>query len=172
MRPITVKISIDRPADEVYDYLMDMASRPEFAGDLFLDFRLTRIESSGVGAGARYRLGKRVRDRFAGTTIVEGQPFGLVREEGGTGRGGRVPLVFEYMLEQNEGAPTQVTLTFGTAPILPIDRLREMGMRRKLNGRAKRAMRRLRDILERAPYAARGERATVGGLDRFRIHNP
>jgi hypothetical protein len=172
MRPVTAKISIDRPAEEIWEYLLDVASRPEFAGDMFLDFRLARVESKGLGAAARYRLGKRARDRFAGTTIVEADPFTLIREEGSTGRGGRVPLVFEYLLESSGGGPTKVTLTFATAPLLPIDRLREFGMRRKLQARSRRAMRRLRDILEGAPRVALGERPTIGGIDRFRIHNP
>lgn len=172
MRAIKESIAIDRPADEVYDYLLDIGSRPEFAGDLFLDFRLARVESYGKGAAARFRLGKRARDRFAGTTITEAVPFSLIREDGSTGRGGRVPLILEYQLDQAQGAPTTVTFVIGTHPLQTIDRLREFGMRRKLNTRAKRVVRRLRDILEGAPRAPHGERPTVGGLDLHRISNP
>lgn len=172
MRAVTAKISIDRSADAIYGYLLDVASRPEFAGDMFLDFRLARVESRGVGAASRFRLGRRARDRFAGTTVVEAVPGAMIREEGSTGRGGRVPLVFEYLLEAADGAPTKLTFTFATAPLKPIDRIREFGMRRKLQGRARRAVRRLRDILEEAPHAARGDRPTVGGASRFQIHNP
>ncbi len=172
MREVSETVAIGRPADVVYGYLLDVASRPEFAPELFLDFRLARIESSGVGASSRFRLGKRQRDRFAGTTIVKATPFELIREEGSTGRAGRVPLVFEYLLEAADGGPTKVTLNFATEPLHPIDRLREFGMRRTLAARAHRAAGRLRDILEGAPQAPLGDRPTVGGINRHRIHNP
>ncbi|MGB1583508.1 MAG: hypothetical protein ACPHCI_06945, partial [Solirubrobacterales bacterium] len=70
MRAARAKITIDRPIDEVYDYLLDIGTRPEFAPNVFLDFRLSRVESKGVGAGARYRLHRKLRDRYAGTTLT------------------------------------------------------------------------------------------------------
>src|SRR3990172_1917507 len=106
MRPVRAKITIDRPIDEVFDYLLHIAARPEYAPDLFLDFRLTRIESHGAGAGARFRLHRKLRDRFAGTTIVQTRPRELIVEEGSTGRGGRVPLVIEYLFEELPGGVT------------------------------------------------------------------
>lgn len=172
MRAVTETVAINRPVDEVYGYLLDVASRPEFGPELFLDFRLARIESSGVGASARFRFGKRQRDRFAGTTIVKATPLELIREEGSTGRAGRVPLVIEYLLEAAEDGPTKVTLTFATEPLHPIDKLREFGMRRTLAKRAHKAVNRLRGILEGAQQESLGDRPTVGGFDRHRIHNP
>ncbi|MBJ7347964.1 MAG: hypothetical protein JHC87_05270 [Thermoleophilaceae bacterium] len=172
MRAVRAKISIDRPADEIYEYLLDIASRPEFAGDLFLDFRLTRVESYGKGAGARFRLDKRMRDRFAGLTVTQATPFSAIVEEGSTGRGGRVPLRMEYDLAESTSGLTTVTFTIATSPSKFEDRMREFGMHRALSARATRVTRRLRDILEGAPRAPKGDRPTVGGMDLHHVPNP
>jgi hypothetical protein len=172
MRPVRASITIDRPIGEIFDYLLDIGSRPEFAPDLFLDFRLTRIESHGIGAGARFRLSKKLRDRYAGTTIVEAKPFELIREEGSTGRAGRVPLVIEYTFEELPGGATKVQVAVQTHPLNPVDQLREFGLRRHVRRRLPRALRRLRDILEGSPNARRGERPTINGMDPRYVPNP
>ncbi len=57
MGPVSAEIEIDVPRERVFAAIADLARRPSFT-DHFLDgFHLTRIESSGVGAGARFRLG-------------------------------------------------------------------------------------------------------------------
>ena len=172
MRPARAKITIDRPIAEVYDYLLDIASRPEFAPDLFLDFRLTRVESHGQGAGARFRFHPKLRERFAGTTIVRAVPCEMVLEEGSTGRTGRVSLIIEYLLEEHAGGVTVVQIGFQTCPLLPVDRIREFGLRRHVNRKLPRAARRLRDILEGAPKTRRGVRPTVAGIDQGYVPNP
>ncbi|MBI4898075.1 MAG: hypothetical protein HY827_06885 [Actinobacteria bacterium] len=172
MRPIRAKITIDRPGAEVYDYLLDIGSRPEFAPDIFLDFRLSRVESHGHGAGARFRFHPKLRERFAGTTITRAEPFGWILEEGSTGRSGRVPLLIEYLLDERSSGVTVVQMSIQTCPLLPSDRLREYGLRRHLKRRLPRAARRLRDILEGAPKVRRGERPTVAGIDSDYVPNP
>jgi hypothetical protein len=172
MRAVRAKITIDRPADEVYDYLLDIASRPEFAPDLFLDFRLSRVESYGQGAGARFRFHPKLRERFAGTTIVQAKPFELILEEGETGRSGRVPLVIEYLLDGQPDGTTQVQASIETSPLYLPDRVREYGLHRNVKRRLPRAMRRLRDILEGTPKARQGDRPTVAGVDPNYVPNP
>ncbi|MBK5229857.1 MAG: SRPBCC family protein [Thermoleophilia bacterium] len=172
MRSVSATITIDRPADEVYDYLLDIASRPEFAPDLFLDFRLSRIESYGQGAGARFRLHPKLRERFAGTTIVQAKPFELILEEGSTGRTGRVPLTIEYLLDGQPDGTTHVRTSIETSPLLLPDRVREYGLRRNVKRRLPRAMRRLRDILEGVPKARHGDRPTVAGVGPNYVPNP
>jgi uncharacterized protein YndB with AHSA1/START domain len=172
MRPVRSKITIDRPIGEVYDYLLDIASRPEFAPDLFLDFRLTRIESKGVGAGARYRLSRKLRDRFAGTTITQAVPSERILEEGSTGRAGRVPMAVEFLLEEQPGGTTKVVVGFESHPLNLVDQIREFGFRRHIRARLPRALKRLRDILEGSPSAKRGQRPTVAGLDSLYVPNP
>lgn len=172
MRTVRAKITIDRPIEEVYDYLLDIATRPEFGSELFQDFRLTRVDSHGLGAGARFRLHPRVRDRFAGTTIVKAVPGEMVVEEGSTGRSGRVPLAIEYLLEEQPGGVVRVLAVFETSPLLLTDRIREFGFRRTVNRRLPRALRRMRDILEQAPRTRPGRRPTVAATDRNRVPNP
>lgn len=174
MRPVRANIVIDRPVADVYEYLLDIASRPEFAPDLFLDFRLTRLESKGVGAGARFRLHPRRRERFAGITIVraDADADAIVVEEGSTGRSGRVPLVIEYLLKEGPGRTTRLRVGIETAPLWPSDRIREIGLHRHVRRRLPRALRRLRDILEGAPGTGRGDRPTVAGLDPHWVPNP
>ena len=172
MRPVRAKTTIQRPVDEVYDYLLDIGTRPEFAPSLFLDFRLTRVESYGVGAGARFRLHRKIRDRFAGTTIVAASPFHRIFEEGSTGRGARVPLAIEYLLEAQSGGSTKVEMIFETHPLNLADQLRAIGLRRHVKARLPRSLKRLRDILEQSPTARKGDRATVGGMDSNYVPNP
>lgn len=172
MRPVQAKITVDRPIDEVFDYLLDIASRPEFAPDLFLDFRLTRVESYGQGAGSRFRLHSKIRDRYAGTTIVAATPFSAIREEGSTGRAGRVELAIEWLLEELPGGATKVEAIFATHPMNVVDRIRERGLRRHVRMRLPRSLRRLRDILEGSPSTRRGERPTVNGMDPRYVPNP
>ena len=56
MDPVTSKITIGRPREEVFDYLADIANHPEFSNHYLQGWRLTREDSWGEGAGARYRL--------------------------------------------------------------------------------------------------------------------
>lgn len=172
MRSAQAKITIDRPAEEVYEYLLDIASRTEFAPDVFRELRLARVESKGIGAGARYRLHRKLRDRYAGTTITEAASGERILEEGSTGRGGRVGMAIEFLLEGQPGGPTKVTWIIETYPLNPADRLREFRMRGPLRRRMRRGLKRLRAILEGAPDAVRGERTTVGGMDPNYVPNP
>jgi len=172
MKPVTVKASVNRAPADLYKYLLDIASRPEFGDCLFDQFRLTRIDSSGVGAAARFQFGGLRRDRWADVAIVEAQENQLIRELGSTGRNCRVPLTIEYRLSQQGESTTSVELKLWTEPSKPIDRLREFGQRGWTKRNAKRAIRRFRGILEDAPRANRGQRPTVAGLDIHYVPNP
>lgn len=172
MRSAQARITIDRPPEEIYEYLLDIGSRTEFAPDLFREFHLTRVEPKGVGAGARYRLHRKLRDRRAGSTITQAVSGQRILEEGSTGRGGRVGMAIEFLLEEQSGGATKVTWILETYPLNPTDRLREFGERRQIQRRMKRGIKRLRGILEGAPGAVRGDRPTVAGLDPSYVPNP
>ncbi|MBI2690781.1 MAG: SRPBCC family protein [Solirubrobacterales bacterium] len=172
MRSAQAQITIDRSPEEIYEYLLDIASRPEFAPELFREFHLARVESKGIGAGARYRLHRKLRDRYAGTTITEGIPGQRLLEEGSTGRGGRVGMAAEFLLEEQPGGATKVTWILELYPMNPVDRMREIGQRRQINRRMKRGIRRLRGILEGVQSSVPGERPTVAGLDLTYVPNP
>ncbi|HET7042284.1 MAG TPA: SRPBCC family protein, partial [Gemmatimonadales bacterium] len=64
MDPVTASIVIDRPREEVFDYLADIANHAEFSDHYLTDWRLTRIDSYGRGAGARFKIDAPL-DRYA-----------------------------------------------------------------------------------------------------------
>lgn len=172
MRSAQASIRIDAPIEQVYEYLLDFASRPEFAPLIYRDLRLTRIESYGLGSGGRFRLHRKLRDRYAGTSITEVTANERILEQGSTGRGGRVEMAAELLLEEQPGGGAKVHWIIETYPLNPADRLREFGLRRQLKRRMKSSLRRLRAILEGAQPAQLGERPTVGGMDKIHVPNP
>ena len=63
MDPVTSTITIDRPREEVFDYLADIANHPEFSDHYLKDWHLTRVDS--VGNGRRRALPRRQAARSA-----------------------------------------------------------------------------------------------------------
>ena len=72
MDPVTVSTIISAPREQVFDYLQDIANHSEFTDHFIVDWHLTRIDSVGRGAGARFRV-KAPGNRFswADSTFVE-----------------------------------------------------------------------------------------------------
>ena len=72
MDPVSVEITIARPREEVFEYLADIANHAEFNDHFMVDWRLTREDTYGYGAGARFRL-KMPFNRFpwGDTTVIE-----------------------------------------------------------------------------------------------------
>jgi uncharacterized protein YndB with AHSA1/START domain len=164
--PVTVSITIDKPREEVFAYLADIANHPEFMDHVFEDWRLTRLDSYGTGAGARFRSKARL-DRFGWGDInfLEVEPPWRIVAVGRGGKYNRIKTFSEWTLEPvSGGAGTRVELTHETEPAMPSDRLLERlsGRRRWFRRGALKALRRLRSILEEG--RGRGERATVAGL--------
>jgi uncharacterized protein YndB with AHSA1/START domain len=159
--PITSTVTIARPREEVFEYLADIANHAEFTDHYLKDWHLTREQSYGRGAGARYRVDMPLnRFPWADATIVEfDPPFRLV-EAGSGGKYNRIRITSEYRLYEAAGDTTRVELTSETEPALITDKfLESLGARGWLKRRNARAMRRLRAILEDGE--ARGKRATL-----------
>jgi Polyketide cyclase / dehydrase and lipid transport len=165
MNPVRHEAHIDRPRGEVMAYLSDIANWPEFTDHFLKRWHLTREESSGAGAGARFRVHRRL-DRFswADLTFAEVQPRHILAR-GRTGKFNRTRWIVEVRVEEEAGG-TRVELSVETAPGLPTDRLMEAltfttAYHRRRWGRA---LRRLRSILEDGEE--RGTRATIAGGPR------
>jgi uncharacterized protein YndB with AHSA1/START domain len=161
--PVSASVYIDRPREQVFEYLLDVANHPEFSDHYLVDWHLTRRESYGRGAGARFRLKTR-RNRFswADVTITEVDPPRRIVEAGRGGKFNRVRLLTVFSLEPGPGGTTHVELITETFPATLADRINEsLGMRWWLGRKIARALRRLRSILEEG--AERGQRATVAG---------
>lgn len=150
MGPVSAEIEIDVPRARAFELIGDLSRRPAFTDHLLEDFRLTRIEPSGVGAGARFRFCHWPRSFWADTAIVEFEPPHRIVEEGRGGRGNRIPTRTVWELTGGAGTLTRVRVSFLTASANPVDRALE-----KLSGTEPRqerawreALRRLRDLLE------------------------
>ena len=163
MDPITVSVTIARPREEVFAYLADIANHPEFTDHFMVDWRLTREDSVGVGAGARYRL-EMPFNRFpwGDATFVEVEPPRRLVKVGRTGKFNRIRTLGIFELAPAAGDATRVTFTFQTEPKTLSDKLMEsFGARPWFRRKLAKSMRRLRSILEEG--RERGARATISG---------
>ena len=160
MDPVSSTVVIDRPPEDVYAYLVDVANHAEFTDHYLKDFRLTREDSIGLGAGARFRVDAPLnRFSWADVTIVEDEPPRRIVQRGRTGKYNRIRLVSTYDLEPSAGS-TRVTLTTETErPKLPSDKLMELIARRWFKRKQRKAVKRLQSILEEG--RSRGPRATI-----------
>jgi uncharacterized protein YndB with AHSA1/START domain len=162
VNPFTVSTTISRPREDVFEYLADIANHAEFTDHYLVDWHLTRADSYGKGAGARFRI-KAPLSRFswADVTLAEVQPpFRIV----GHGRGGkynRIRMLGTYTLSPGPSGTTRVEYTLETEPVMPSDRLLEALGGPWSRRQVAKAMRRLRTILEEGRL--RGRRPTVAG---------
>jgi uncharacterized protein YndB with AHSA1/START domain len=166
--PVTVSILIDAPRERVFAYLLDLANHPEFTDHYLVDWHLTRIDSVGLGAGARFRI-KAPRNRFSwgDVTFVEVQAPHRIVEAGRTGKNNRIRMLGIYDLAEASHGTTRVRFTFETQPVMLSDRLLEsLGGRRWCRRKNNRAMRRLRAIFEGRDTAAT---AAAGGGRRVTV---
>jgi uncharacterized protein YndB with AHSA1/START domain len=164
MDPVSAHTTIDCSREEVFDYLADVANHPEFTDHFLKDWHLTRLDSRGRGAGARYKVDAPLnRFGWEDMTLVEVQrPYRIVA----AGRGGkfnRNKTWTTWTLEPH-GDATRVEVSAEVEPALPTDRLLEAvsGRRGWYKRRLSRALERLQSILEED--VDRGRRATVAGL--------
>jgi uncharacterized protein YndB with AHSA1/START domain len=164
--PLTVSTVVSAPRELVFDYLQDIANHAEFTDHYLVDWRLTRIDSVGRGAGARFRV-KAPFNRFswADVTLSDvGRPHRIV-EVGRTGKNNRIRTLGVFELSPATATATRVEFTLQTIPATRTDRLLEsLGARRWTRRKSERAMRRLRAILEQdggRQRDARGQRVTV-----------
>ena len=163
MDPISVSITVGRPREEVFDYLADIANHSEFTDHFLTDWHLTREDPVGRGAGARFRV-KAPLQRFnwMGVSFIEVDAPWRIVEAGRGGKYNRIRSLTVYTLEPAAGDTTRVKLTVETEPVTISDRLMEaLGARSRTRRQNRRALRRLRSILEEGKR--RGARVTIAG---------
>ncbi len=163
MEPVTVSTVISRPIDEVFEYLSDVANHAEFTDHYLVDWHLTREDSIGAGAGARFKIKQRAnRFPWGDLTLADLDPPRRIVTVGRLGKFNRIRSVGVYELQPGGQASTRVTYTYETEPKMPSDKLREaLGGRGFVKRRSAKALRRLRSILEED--RDRGARVTVSG---------
>ena len=171
--PVTLHVNIDRPREEVFAYLADIANHPEFTDHFLKDWRLTREDSEGRGAGARYRQDGRF-DRFGyyDLNFAEVEPPYRIVAVGRGGKYNRIKTYHEWTLE-----PERAAGRGSSTSTRPSRRCRPTASSRRSSGRrgwfrrnGGKALRRLRSILEE--NRDRGARATVGGSRLTRRDDP
>jgi len=163
VEPFTVESTISRPREEVFEYLADIANHAEFTDHYLVDWHLTRVDSYGTGAGARFRIkAPFARFNWADTTFAEVQPPFRIVERGRGGKYNRIRMLGTYTLSPGPGGATRLEYTIETVPVMLSDHLMEaLGGGRWMRRKTRKAMRRLRSILEED--RDRGRRATVAG---------
>ena len=160
-----MSVTIDRPREEVFDYLADIANHPEFSDHYLKHWHLTRIETVGQGAGARFKVDAPLqRFSWADITFVVVEPPHRIVAVGRGGKFNRIKTTAIWTLEPAPGGGTDVELMVESEPELPTDKLMEVisGQHGWFKRKTRKALRRLQSILEE--NEDRGTRATVGGL--------
>ena len=164
MGPVSAEIEIDVPRERAFAAIADLSLRPAFTDRFLADFHLTRIEPTGVGAGARFRFAVWPRRVWMDTTIAEAEEPHRLLEHGCGGRANRIPSTTLWELTEGPGGLTRVRVSFWTEPSNPVDRALELlsGASIPYERRWREALRRLREQLESGELD-RGRLAVAGG---------
>jgi uncharacterized protein YndB with AHSA1/START domain len=159
---MTITTSIDAPRERIFDFICDLSTRPGWIDHFAEDYRLERIDASGRGAGARFRVDAPAGIKYMETVIAEtDRPHEIVEHA----RGGRLDHIPMRLVWELEGGPTTtVRLTFWTASPSLFDRIRETGRERWWRRRWSKALARMRELIESGAAVAPVE---VAGTDRL-----
>jgi hypothetical protein len=164
VRPVTSRVTISAPREEIFDFVADVANRIAFCDNYLKDFRLTRVNSYGVGAGAAFVIDSPLFPLRAEFQVVQMDRPRLLREQGRIGRWGRTPGFAEWRFVDGYG-DTEIELTVWSEPATRLDALKEaLGARRWLTRQTRMSLKRLRAIFEQErsrPLA----RATIAGYE-------
>jgi uncharacterized protein YndB with AHSA1/START domain len=163
--PVTVSVNIGRPREEVFAYLADIANHPEFSDHYLEQFRLTRVDSVGQGAGARFKLRTPFqRFSWADMTFSVVEPPHRIVAVGRGGKFNRIRTTAIWTLDHAPGGGTEVEYMIESEPALPTDRIVEALTRQRgwFKRKLRKSMSRLQAILEE--NEDRGARATVAGV--------
>ena len=106
MGPISLTTTIDAPRERVFDEISDLSRRPAWTDHFVSDLHLQRIDPSGRGAAARFRVGAPGGLKFMETVIDEAERPHTIREHGRGGRWDRIPIRTSWELSGGEGALT------------------------------------------------------------------
>ncbi|MGA8354610.1 MAG: SRPBCC family protein [Solirubrobacteraceae bacterium] len=163
MDAVTTSVIIDAPRERVFEYLEDLANHPQFTDHYLVDWRLTREDSVGRGAGARFRIAA-PGNRFGwgDVTFVEVEAPRRIVEAGRSGKGNRIRTLGVYELAEGIHGTTRVQFTLQTESAVLFDKIMAaLGGQAWVKRQNAKAMRRLRDAIERG--VGSGRRVTIAG---------
>ena len=163
MQPCTISQKIDRPMEVVFDYLSDLANYSEFTDHFLTDWRMTREETYGLGAGGRFHEDLPF-DRFGwgDMAVVQFEQPSLIVLAGRSGKYNRIRTLTAFQLSDAGEGATNLDLTIETHPVYPSDKLLEaFGQNRARKRGWKKSLRRLAAGLEHGKRL--GAPATIAG---------
>jgi uncharacterized protein YndB with AHSA1/START domain len=164
VNPVESRIVISAPREEVYEFVADVANRVAWMDHFLKDFRLTRVNPVGVGAGAAFLVDAPLFPQRAEYQIVEMDPPRLIVERGRIGRLGRTTGWTEWEFSDQYGS-TELIATVWTEPGIRWDAFKEsLGARPWLKRQMRVSLKRLRTIFEERPERPLA-RATVAGYE-------
>ncbi len=164
MREVTVETHISAPREQVFDFLADLAGRPAYTDHYLEDYHLARVNCTGKGAAARFRLRGPLAKEHGELEIVELDRPRRIVEAVRIGRLGRSRSLAVYDLGSGPGGMTRVELTTYSEPATRFDALRQLGAARWMRRQTKISLERLRMVFEEAPEG-RLARVTIGGYE-------
>jgi len=162
--PVSASIVIQRPRAEVFAYLADIANHRGFLDHSLVDWHLTREDSIGLGAGARFRAKLRFnRFSYFDVTFTEVEAPYRIAFVGRGGKYDRTLVHGEITVKQEGSGAVRVEWTVETEPKLPSDHLMELvaGQTGVARRGLHKGLQRLRAILEEG--AESSGRATIAG---------
>lgn len=151
MEPQPIVTVLDAPRELVFDFLADIANHPSFTDHFLRDWHLTRERSTGIGAGARFRIAfPLARFAWADLTFTQVERPRLIVAEGRMGKVNRIPLQVTYDLRPGPEGTTRLIVAVATQPTVPSDRLAEAVAAPWARRQLHKAAFRLRELLEEA----------------------
>ncbi len=114
MGPVFTEVEIDAPREEVFEYLMDFDTRPYLYGEAIMNFRLLRLNSRGIGAGARWQFKR--KKAWADSAITAAEPPARISERGVTGSYNKTATGTEWEMDETATGVTVVRISYWTVP--------------------------------------------------------
>ena len=164
MREVTVQTVISAPREQVFDFVSDLAGRPAWTDHYMHDYRLARVNATGEGAAARFRLRLPFGRQYAELMVTEFERPRRIVERLAVGRRGRNRSLAVFDFTQEAAGVTRVELTTYSEPATFIDRIKELGAAAYMRRQTKKQLERLRMIFEEPPKEPLS-RASIAGYD-------
>jgi uncharacterized protein YndB with AHSA1/START domain len=147
MKPITVSVVVDRPQQEVFDFLDVLSNHIPFTDHMLVDWSVTGPER-GVGTKAHLRASAPGPKQWLDMEVIASDAPVMTRERT-IGAGGKRHTTGTYTLAPAPGGGTLVTFTFAWERAPLTDRVAAPLVRAYLRRGNQRSLQRLKALLER-----------------------
>src|SRR3954447_409693 len=125
MGPVSAQVEIDASRELAFEFVADLANRPAFTDHFISDFHLLDLDSTGIGAGARFRAFVPPRAVWMDSTITRSEAPHRLSERGRGGRSNRIAHATEWEFLGGPGPLNTVRVVFWSKPESLADRALE-----------------------------------------------